>query len=298
MTQRGSNRDERVIVDGAAAFGAGLSSSDGGLLLDLADGDDELVVLGSDRSDTVQLGSQDDAVWVDFTGDAEADIIANGLERVLISTGPKPDRISADGVALGIGPLAIAVKLFGGGANDQLLGGLGDDELHGGIGNDTLDAGADAGGAEEYDGGPGEDLVDYSARAAGVNVTLDDVADDGEPAEGDDVASTVEDVRAAAGPSTITGSAVGNRIWGGPSSDVLQGGDGDDFVYGDAGDDELQGGNGDDFLYGEDGDDTLSGESGDDLLDGFPGANQIDGGLGDGDICLITKKDKGSRCEL
>jgi Ca2+-binding RTX toxin-like protein len=294
----GSAGDERVYVDGASDFGASLIGPDGDLDLDLGEGDDELVVLGSDGSDLIYLGTEGEAIWVDFSGDAEADIRATGVERALVSTGPKPDAVLADGAALGIAPLSIPLKLFGGGANDFLLGGAADDELHGGVGNDTLDAGDDAGGADHYDGGPGEDLVDYAARVAGVVVTLPGIADDGEAGEGDDVSSSVEDVRGAQGPNTIAGSAQGNRIWGGPSIDVIQGGDGDDFIYGDAGDDDLQGGNGDDFIYGEGGDDTLSGDVGDDLLDGYPGKNVVDGGLGDGDICLITRNDKGTACEL
>lgn len=294
----GSAGDDSVYIDSAADFGPGLLGADGDLNLDLGEGDDELVVLGSDGSDKIYLGTEGELAWVDFSGDGEADVRAVGVERALVTTGPKPDVVLADGAALGASPLAIPVKLFGGGANDRLLGGAGDDEVHGGIGNDTLDAGADAGGADEYDGGKGEDLVDYSARVPGVVVTLMGVADDGEAGEGDNVAVSVEDVRGAQGPNTIAGSTVGNRIWGGPSIDVIQGGDGDDFIYGDAGDDDLQGGNGDDFIYGEEGDDSLSGELGDDLLDGFPGVNVVDGGLGDGDICVIQRGDKATACEL
>jgi Ca2+-binding RTX toxin-like protein len=294
----GSDGDDSVYIDAGSDFGAGLLGPDGDLNLDLGAGDDELVVIGSDGHDLVQLGSESEAVWVDFSGDSEADIRALGVERALVTTGPKSDSVLADGAALGIAPLAIPLKLFGGGANDLLLGGAADDEVHGGIGNDTLDAGRDAGGADQYDGGPGEDLVDYAARVNGVVVTLMGIADDGEIGEGDDVAPSVEDVIGAQGPNTIAGSAVGNRIWGGPSIDVIQGGDGDDFIYGDAGDDDLQGGTGDDFMYGEDGDDTLSGGIGDDLLDGYPGVNVVDGGLGDGDICLVTRNDKGTACEL
>jgi Ca2+-binding RTX toxin-like protein len=294
----GSDEDDSVYVDGASDFGPGLLGPDGDFNLELGDGDDELVVLGTNRSDLIQLGSESDAVWVDFSGDSEPDIRALGVERALVTTGPKSDFVLADGAALGIAPLAIPVKLFGGGANDLLLGGAADDDVHGGIGNDTLDAGRDAGGADRYDGGPGEDLVDYSARVNGVVVTLMGVADDGEAGEGDDVTTSVEDVIGSQGPNTIAGSAVGNRIWGGPSIDVVQGGDGDDFIYGGDGDDDLQGDAGDDFIYGEEGDDTLSGGVGDDLLDGYPGVNAVDGGLGDGDICLVTRNDKGTACEL
>ncbi|HWA75378.1 MAG TPA: hypothetical protein VG937_23735 [Polyangiaceae bacterium] len=298
VTITGGKEANSVYVDTSSEFGAGLLSAGGDFNVDLGAGDDELIVLGSDHADSILLGNESDTVWVDFSGDFEPDVRIVGVERALVSTGPKPDVVLCNGVALSADPLAIPVKLFGGGANDYLLGGAADDQLHGGIGNDTLDAGADAGGADEYDGGPGEDLVDYSARVAGVVVTLAGIADDGEPNEGDDVSSTIEDVIGAQGPNTIAGSPIENRIWGGPSIDVIQGGDGSDIIYGGDGDDDIDGGNGDDIIYGDEGDDTLEGNSGDDLLDGYPGKNVVDGGTGDADICSLTKNDKGTGCEL
>lgn len=294
----GGEEANRVYLDGAADFGSLILGKDGGFEVAFGDGDDELVVLGSDGHDHVELGSSDGALLVDLNGDAEVDARVEDAERALITTGPMADKIVADGVSLAVDAAALPLKLFGGGANDELIGGAEHDELHGGIGNDVLGAGADAGGADDYDGGTGEDLVDYSARAASLNVTLDDQANDGEAGEGDNVASSVEDVRGSKGANVIVGSAGANKLWGGPAEDEIRGGDGDDFIYGGDGNDELAGESGDDFIYGEEGDDQLDGGLGDDLLDGFPGVNKLDGGTGDGDICIAATKDSAKSCEL
>lgn len=294
----GGKEANAVYIDGASDFGTTLLAADAGFELDLGAGENQLVLLGSDDKDHIELGSDGDALVADFSGDLEPDVHAVGIAGVKVSTGPKPDSVAADGSALGLDPVAVLVRLFGSGANDTLTGGAADDELFGGIGNDTLIAGLDAGGADHYDGGTGEDLVDYSARAAGVTVALDGDANDGEADENDNVDPNVEDVRGGAGANEITGSAQGNRLWGGPSGDIIRGGDGEDFIYGDAGDDDLRGENGDDYLYGEDGDDTLTGGEGDDLLDGFPGKNDLNGGPGDADICQGLKGDKATACEL
>jgi hypothetical protein len=90
--------------------------------------------------------------------------------------------------------------LTGGDGNDVLEGGAGSDALVGGAGDDLLSgdgiALAAGGGDDRLDGGPGADvllgdggldLADYSSRTTAVSVTLDGVADDGAPGEGDDV---------------------------------------------------------------------------------------------------------------
>jgi Ca2+-binding RTX toxin-like protein len=294
----GGAENNVVYLDASSDFGALLLGSDGGIELDFGEGDDALTVLGSDGRDDIELGTDGESLVVDLNGDGEVDVRAQGVKRALVTTGPQRDRIAADGVALAVDAVTVPLKLFGGGANDELVGGDGDDEIHGGIGDDVLKASASSDGADHYDGGTGRDLVDYSARSAGISITLDDADDDGEAGEGDDVASSVEDVLGSKGPNTITGSADGNHLTGGDSADTIRGGDGDDLVYGYAGNDDLDGENGDDIIYGDEGNDTLQGGPGDDLLDGGKGDNQLDGGSGDGDICIAAGKDTAKACEL
>ena len=121
--------------------------------------------------------------------------------------------------------------LTGGAGNDSLAGGAGTDTLNGGDGDDGLAGNA---GADSINGGAGLDRVDYTGTP--VTISLNDVADDGAPNEGDNVHSDVEDVLAntgAGGTATITGSEQGNildidggggTITGGAGSDTLQGG--------------------------------------------------------------------------
>lgn len=139
----------------------------------------------------------------------------------------------------------------GAGDDDVLL--LGDTNaiVTGGAGRDTLRADAIA----ELDGGDGPDLLEgeravatYATRTAGVTVTLDGVANDGAPGEGDDVR---------------TGS-----VLGGDGADELIGGDGPDELSGHGGDDVLRGGGGDDVLRGESGADRVDAGPGDDRVEG------------------------------
>lgn len=293
----GGAEDSFVYVDGGADFGKDLLGG-GGFTIDLGAGFDLLVVLGSMASDEVRLGADQDAVVIDFTADLDPDLRALGADQVVVSTGPMPDVIMGDGVDLGLEPVGVPMKLYGGGANDVLLGGAGSDELSGGIGNDTLLAGRDPGGADLFVGGDGEDFVDYAGRTAPITVSLASGADEGEADEHDEVDESVENVRGGDGDDHLIGTSARNKLWGGAGKDVLVGGEGDDLIYGGDGDDQLDGQAGDDFLYGEAGDDTLTGGDGSDLLDGYPGQNALDGGDGDADICVPTTNDTATACEL
>ena len=131
----------------------------------------------------------------------------------------------------------------GAAGQDTVLGGPGADTLYGGDGNDVVDAGSGAdavdggpgddrlldgldGDPDRLDGGDGEDVADYSGSRANLRISLNGVADDGGPAEGDDVLT--EDVLTGSGSDVVTGAAGRN---------VIDTGDGDDVIglRGDAG---------------------------------------------------------------
>ena len=57
----------------------------------------------------------------------------------------------------------------------------------------------------------------YVGRTTSVAVTLDGVFNDGEPGEGDNVATDVEDAVGGAGDDTMTGSTADNDLLGGPA---------------------------------------------------------------------------------
>lgn len=136
-----------------------------------------------------------------------------------------------------------------GDGDDTLLGAvLQQLTVDAGPGDDTIDASFLAGPSKLL-GGPGRDTVTYASRVAGVTVTLDDVAGDGAPGEGDDVGTDVE---------VVVGTAAADRLVGGPSADRLEGGNGADRLEGGGGGDHLVAGPGcDDVLLGGDGDDVL-----------------------------------------
>jgi Ca2+-binding RTX toxin-like protein len=155
------------------------------------------------------------------------------------------------------------------------FGGAGEDTLRGAAGHAEYPAGPlnlliGEGGADTLEGGPGtSDVADYTARTLDVNISIDNIANDGESGEADNVMSTVERVRAGSGNDTITGSAADNNLLGADGNDVIDGGAGDDNVGGDSGSDRLYGGDGNDLLGPGS---TVDGES--------DGADTVAGGAG------------------
>jgi Ca2+-binding RTX toxin-like protein len=195
---------------------------------------------------------------------------------------------------------------FGGSAGRTLTGGPGNDVVHGYHGNDTIDGGdgndtvdghdgndqvrGGAGddvmwgdhyygpGADLLDGGPGTDTTEEWGIPSDLtnqprtSVSLDGVANDGRPGEGDNViaiervrVSVVGDYVGTDGPDEIKVINPGNE---GPSSlsgrggnDILVAEDFDDTVDGGAGDDTVEGGHGNDTVTGGPGRDTIYGDA-------------------------------------
>jgi Ca2+-binding RTX toxin-like protein len=157
-----------------------------------------------------------------------------------------------------------ADEILGNGGRDALFGNDGNDTLSGGSRNDTLDGGT---GADSLVGSAGlGDWVTYESRTAGISITLDGIANDGQSGEADNIAGTIEHFIGGSGNDSITGNAKSNIIEGGPGDDTLIGGSGDDQITGGAGRDQLFGQAGTDFLDALDGEiDTLTGGGGVDL---------------------------------
>jgi Ca2+-binding RTX toxin-like protein len=187
---------------------------------------------------SLRLGDRDDTAWSDNVSSQ-----LNGIRG-----GPGND------------------VLNGGSLTDLLSGDEGSDTLNGNGGSDTLvdgmtQASTDVLDADIFNGGPGRDQVMYRPTAQAVNVSLNGLADDGRPGEGDDVRFDVESLFGGAGP------------------DVLRGDADDNLLFGDQGDDELVGNRGNDTLDGNFGRDRLvegAGAANTDSLD----ADTFVGGLG------------------
>ena len=212
------------------------------------------VVCPLPASVTVDTGDQADRVY-DWDGPSE------------IRTGPGED------IAEGRGGDDV---LDGGAGSDTLVGGPGDDRLSGGEGGDRFEANlwpidafpVETAGADRIAGGPGVDLVSYRAREDALSFTVDDLANDGAPGEGDLIGRDVEAIQAGAGADTMTGDGGANTLMGGYGPDTSDGG---------AGDDVLSGGPQDDRVFGGAGADSLQGGHGDDVLDGGPGGDDLVG---------------------
>jgi Ca2+-binding RTX toxin-like protein len=121
--------------------------------------------------------------------------------------------------------------VFGDSGSDTLSGQLGNDSLNGGAGSDTLIAAISVDGADRLSGGAGTDEADYSARnnlAPGTVLSLspDGVADDGEPGEGDNIFTDVENISGGTGENDISGSPTANVLIGGQSADTINSVDG------------------------------------------------------------------------
>jgi Ca2+-binding RTX toxin-like protein len=166
----------------------------------------------------------------------------------------------------------------GGDGNDEVDGGAGEDKVYGGAGNDTMwgdhyqDPAADV-----IDGGPGYDNTqDWSTpddltNQPSVDVTLDGVANDGRPGEGDNVigvekfqmyvvgrfvgSDAAENINiynpGNEGPSTLIGNGGDDSLYGNDFDDTVDGGAGNDHVEGGMGNDTVTGGPGQDTIYGD-----------------------------------------------
>jgi Ca2+-binding RTX toxin-like protein len=198
--------------------------------------------------------------------------------------------------------------LWGGDGDDILYGGVGDDILIGGDGNDMLDGGSfndtlyGGAGADTLDGRSGNDtmfggegndiyLVDNPADAVAENAWEGDYdtvqSSLGTYQLGANVENLVLRGEAGSGSgygndldNTIAGNFFDNVLFGRGGSDIMIGGDGNDWLFGEEGWDTLAAGGDNDWLFGNAGNDTLDGGDGNDMLFGGADADTLTGGSG------------------
>jgi hypothetical protein len=175
--------------------------------------------------------------------DAQVQYACSGVTRVVVDAGEGDDTIDATAatvpVSLDGGPDNDTVSggdgadtVSGSDGNDVLRGGAGDDTLEGGGGDDQL---VNESGADVFTGGDGIDVVSSTAPAA-LSYSIDGVANDGSPGEGDNVGVDIENISAlvldAGGTVSLAGSDGPNRlivtqgkasISGGGGTDILEG---------------------------------------------------------------------------
>jgi Ca2+-binding RTX toxin-like protein len=275
-----------------------------------------MTVVGSDGPNTFRFGAN----AMMLNGDGDVDLSPMDVPVVVrgrggndfvsgaggSGTGPRFPRITtleggpgSDRLRSGEG-----AELFGQGGNDVLIGGPRFDLMEGGAGNDRERGGGDrdifresAGpnGADDLSGGPGPDDVSYQSRQRRVVITLDGVANDGDPmarggaGERDNVRPNIEALFGGEAGDRLVGTAGPQDLFALSGPDLLLGGPGPDFLLGGLGKDRLFGAAGDDFLFGIQGNDLERGGAGRDtfvqsqqLKEGYPpdGSDDLGGGSG------------------
>lgn len=214
--------------------GAGNDDLDGGAGYDR--------VFGDDGHDLLQATDGGDLL----NGGAGNDVLEGDEQLNVLIGGPGGDTLNGYGGA---------DDLQGGEGNDILDGGDGPDQLHGGDGDDRLDGGL---GADLISGGTGRDTVSYDESPQAVAVSLNGVADDGQPGEGDNVLDDLEIVIGSPANDTLIAGPFAVELHGGPGDDTLIGSPQADLLVGGDGNDTLDGAGGPDVLAGGDGLDTVT----------------------------------------
>lgn len=253
------------LIDSTVSVPATLSGSSGNdFLVGGPGGDtlygglgDDILRSGSGSTDYLYGGDGNDALLggagtKSFSGEAGNDIVDTGSGNGTFS---------------------------GGTENDDIRGGAGTETLTGGDGSDKI-ALPIRGGVSTINGGTGDDIVSFAMRTASVNVSLDNVANDGVSGEnenvGDSASTSIEHIEGGVAGDVLSGDAAWNFINGGRGSDSISGHGGADRLFG--GEDTVN-----DNLYGEVSAGTMRGVAGSDRFlqtSINDGGGTIDGGVG------------------
>ena len=184
--------------------------------------------------------------------------IGNGNVRNYNFSNLKNLRITLEGgndALLVMGSHALPIDVDGGAGNDTIVGGSGNDTIHGGAGNDRINPGF---GVNRIWGDAGYDTIDYSGQTSGVNVSLDDYANDGPVRNGHRRDNVHADIEA------VLGTEYGDAFFGNNANNYFDGRGGNDLMRGGGGNDTILGGIGADTLFGDAGNDRL--EAGNDRV--------------------------------
>ena len=244
-------------------------------------------IVGGSGAD--KLSAANGGVWpTDVRGGPGDDTLNGGTSSFVAGSymdgGPGNDTLNGSGQA---------EILDGGDGDDDVFGNGGDDEIF--EAGWSCQSNCAPSGADDLHGGGGIDTVKYADRVSGVNVDIDNSADDGAPTEGDNVFTDVENLWGGHGDDTLSGTPGDNRISGCWGSDTILGGSGNDWLGGEgscsgsgAGADTIFGGDGNDTISGDtgeiesasagDGADHLFGQNGNDTFFGGGGADEMRGG--------------------
>ena len=300
-----------IVING----GDGNDTLNGGPLADTLNGDaGDDILKGGSGGDTLNGGANASLIsqgdWVDYGASLTAIVVTVGVgagddgRDVSGAAGHQTEGDTVAGDVENVEGSNLADTITGFTNNNILRGGPGNDTLDGGAGDDEL-RGED--GADDLQGNAGTaDAVSYATESSTVTVTIDNVADDGPPLEGDNVRVGIEIVIGGTGADNLTGGAGNETLRGMGGNDTLNGSLGTDVLQGGAGTDTVsyagranpvtinldglandgEGGENDNVnadienALGGSGADTLTGNEGPNNLNGGPGADVLNGGNG------------------
>lgn len=243
------NGDDRVTIrlDGMSESSIGVKTGDG---------DDALIVIGSDQAERIELapgpvgcvGFNGGGHWYNPAFPYEA----GGCAISMVYLGEELDSTRIKYLEVE----RRTVKGFGG--DDRIVGGPDNDYLDGGSGDDLING---RGGDDSIYGGYGDDTL--------VGEAGNDLLGGG-------------DIIIVAGPGgcgVTPPGRCGFQAFGSSfdeeSADLLNGGAGDDILLGTEGNNVLVGGPGNDILSGRDGDDSLNGGTGKNVIFAGRGADNV-----------------------
>jgi Ca2+-binding RTX toxin-like protein len=171
----------------------------------------------------------------------DVDVVFRGGGEIGLSGLAGSDTLRADGTQTLLSQISGRPVVFNDGPDaDTIVGGAGDDYFSTGP----------FGQGDSYTGGGGIDQLDMRQRTAGLSISLNDVADDGEGCPGagceiDNVKPDVETIEGGSGPDTIVGGPGAQLMFPGQGANTLFGGPGaDTFFATGAGADVVHGGKG------------------------------------------------------
>ena len=279
--------------------GEGADGLFGGAGVDVMDGGNGKDLLFGEAGDDSLTGGGDGDTLV---GRAGNDMLDAGPGPDFLNGGADDDRLLAGegddvlGIVVNQGSRPVAERVSREEGRDIFDGGPGNDLLNAGPGANVSNFGPDnqisasptttPNGPDDLQGGTGRDTVTYVNFASGVRASMNGVADDGAPAEGDNVRPDNEVVIGGSASDVLKGSAAANTLDGGRGGDTLDGAGGNDVLTGGA-DDE-----GADRLSGSDGADSLTGGPGGDRMTGGAGIDTLDGGAGGDDLAGEVGNDR------
>jgi|SRR5687768_2719544 Ca2+-binding RTX toxin-like protein len=224
------------------------------------DASGNLNINGSAAADTINLALEGTNLRVTIQPENfNQTFPAGNVNFVVIVAGAGADTVTVNAA------VTENTQVQAGAGNDTVTGGGGADDIRGEDGDDLIDGGL---GGDSLAGDTGIDTVTYNSRTVPLNLTFDDVQNDGATGENDQLNATVDIVIGGTGADTI--SAVGQT-----EGRALYGRNGDDTLIGGAGADRLNAGVGTDSLDAHAGDDTLLSGTGNDALAGGAGIDTV-----------------------